>query len=74
MHIFITYFKYFSDSQLLKSDFHGAEIEVIGSRCFGLVGLKGVILKESFSTFTINDMQKPSKIRSNLSNILLIIS
>lgn len=63
----MTFFKYFSDSKVLKSDFHGAEIEVIGSRCFGLVGLKGVIIKESFSTFTVCDIHNPSKIKSNLS-------
>ena len=46
-------FKKFSDALLLKSDLHGVEIEVIKSKSYSLVGIKGIVLQENFSTFKI---------------------
>ena len=52
---------FISDAQLLKSDFHGAEIEVTKSKCFNLVGLKGTVIQETFSTFKIAKCSKAMK-------------
>ena len=55
-------YNYFdSDAQLLKSDFHGAEIEVTKSKCYSLVGLKGIVIQETFSTFKIIECFKSMK-------------
>ena len=53
-----------SDAQVLKSDFHGASVEVIRSRCFSLVGLKGVVIQETFSTFKVAVNSNETKIKS----------
>lgn len=50
----------FSDSHFLKSDFHGVEIEVTKSRCYSLIGLKGIIFKETFSTFLVCNFADPN--------------
>lgn len=56
---------FISDTQLLKSDFHGAEIEVTKSKCFSLVGLKGIVVQETFSTFKIVKCSKSMKSKGN---------
>jgi ribonuclease P protein subunit POP4 len=40
-------------SKLASADFHGAEIEVVRSRCFGRVGLKGIVVRDTKFTFVI---------------------
>lgn len=55
-----------SDVQLLKSDFHGVEMEVYKAKCFSFVGLKGIVIKETFSTFVMVDMKTKSKSFSKL--------
>ena len=39
--------------KILSADFHGAEIEVVRSRCVGRVGAKGLVVKDTRFTFTI---------------------
>ncbi len=68
-----------SDAQLLKSDFHGSEIEVIKSRCFTLVGLSGIVVQETFSTFKIVNQSKKnyitnSKMVYESSDLIILIS
>lgn len=48
-------------SKLVSADFHGAEIEVVRSRCGGRVGVKGIVVKDTKFTFVIvteNDVVK----------------
>ncbi|KAL1973675.1 hypothetical protein VTN31DRAFT_6310 [Thermomyces dupontii] len=40
-------------SKLVSADFHGAEIEVVRSRCAGRVGVKGIVVKDTKFTFVI---------------------
>ncbi|KAL5002038.1 hypothetical protein BDV10DRAFT_181731 [Aspergillus recurvatus] len=40
-------------SKLVSADFHGAEMEVIRSRCPGRVGLKGVVVRDTKFTFVV---------------------
>lgn len=38
---------------LASADFHGAEVEVVRSRCVGRVGLRGIVLKDTKFTFEL---------------------
>ena len=38
-------------SKLVSADFHGAELEVVRSRCMGRVGTKGIVVKDTKFTF-----------------------
>lgn len=40
-------------SRLASADFHGAEIEVVRSRCASRVGMKGIVVRDSKFTFVI---------------------
>lgn len=40
-------------SKLCSADFHGAELEVVRSRCVSRVGVKGIVVKDSKSVFEI---------------------
>lgn len=40
-------------SKLASADFHGAEIEVVRSRCAGRVGAKGIVVRDTKFTFVI---------------------
>ncbi|KOC69292.1 Ribonuclease P protein subunit p29, partial [Habropoda laboriosa] len=41
------------NQQLIKADFHGAEISVVGSKCPTLVGLRGIVIQDTKNTFRI---------------------
>ncbi|XP_076636604.1 ribonuclease P/MRP subunit POP4 isoform X1 [Colletes latitarsis] len=41
------------NQQLIKADFHGAEISVVGSKCPSLIGLHGIVIQDSKNTFRI---------------------
>ena len=41
------------NQQLIKADFHGAEISVLASKCPSLVGLSGIIIQDTKNTFRI---------------------
>ncbi|RDL39814.1 Uncharacterized protein BP5553_04154 [Venustampulla echinocandica] len=40
-------------AKLCSADFHGAEVEVVRSRCVGRVGTKGIVVKDSKFVFEI---------------------
>ncbi|PKX97391.1 RNase P/RNase MRP complex subunit [Aspergillus novofumigatus IBT 16806] len=40
-------------SKLVTADFHGAEIEVVRSRCAGRVGVKGIVARDTKFTFMV---------------------
>ncbi|EAW17681.1 RNase P/RNase MRP complex subunit [Aspergillus fischeri NRRL 181] len=40
-------------SKLVTADFHGAEVEVVRSRCAGRVGVKGIVARDTKFTFMI---------------------
>ena len=40
-------------SKLASADYHGAELTVVRSRCVGMVGLKGIVVKDTKFTFQI---------------------
>ena len=47
---------------LCSADYHGAEIEVVRSRCVGRVGLKGIVLKDTKFTFEVVTAEDKVKI------------
>lgn len=40
-------------AKLCSADFHGAELEVVRSRCVGRVGVKGIVVKDSKHVFEV---------------------
>ncbi|KAL4794530.1 hypothetical protein BDV19DRAFT_399340 [Aspergillus venezuelensis] len=40
-------------SKLVSADFHGAEMEVVRSRCAGRVGIKGIVVRDTKFTFVV---------------------
>lgn len=40
-------------SKLVSADFHGAEIEVVRSRCAGRVGMRGIVVRDTKFTFVV---------------------
>ena len=40
-------------SKLASADYHGAELAIVRSRCAGMVGLKGIVVKDTKFTFQI---------------------
>ena len=40
-------------AKLCSADFHGAEVEVVKSRCVGRVGLKGIVVKDTKFAFEV---------------------
>lgn len=40
-------------SKLAGADFHGAEVEVVRSKCASRVGLKGIVVRDTKFTFVI---------------------
>jgi ribonuclease P protein subunit POP4 len=44
---------YSHGSKLVTADYHGAEVEVVRSRCAGRVGSKGIVVRDNKFTFVI---------------------
>ena len=40
-------------SKLASADFHGAEVTVVRSRAIGMLGLKGIVVKDTRFTFQV---------------------
>lgn len=40
-------------SKLSSADFHGAEVEVVRSRCEGRVGVRGIVVRDTKFTFVV---------------------
>lgn len=51
-------------SKLASADYHGAEVTVVRSRCTGLVGLAGIIVRDTKFTFQI--ITKKNQLKSML--------
>ncbi|XP_033341902.2 ribonuclease P/MRP subunit POP4 [Megalopta genalis] len=41
------------NQQLMKADFHGSKISVVGSKCPSLIGLSGIVIQDTKNTFRI---------------------
>ena len=55
-------------SHLASADYHGAELAVVRSRCVGIVGLKGIVIKDTKFTFQIITEKNILKSISAVSN------
>ena len=51
-------------SQLVSADYHGAEVTVVRSRCVGMVGLAGIVVKDTLFTFQI--ITKKNELKSKI--------
>lgn len=40
-------------AKLVSADFHGAEVEVVRSRCASRVGVKGIVARDTKFTFEV---------------------
>lgn len=40
-------------SKLASADFHGAEVQVVRSRCQGRVGMRGIVVRDTKFTFVV---------------------
>lgn len=56
-----------TSGQIHKSDFHGAKIKVVQSKCSSLVGQKGIVIMETKETFNI--LSKDNILRGMQKNI-----
>ena len=54
-------------SKLASADFHGAEIAVVRSRCVGMLGLKGIVVRDTKFTFQV--VTQKNELKSKLSHI-----
>lgn len=59
-------------SKLASADFHGAQVEVVRSRCVGRVGTRGIVVKDTKFTFEIITRKNELKSTSFLSFFLLL--
>lgn len=53
-------------SKLASADYHGAELMVVRSRCVGLVGLAGIVVRDTKFTFQIITLKNELKSESLL--------
>lgn len=51
-------------SKLASADYHGAELEVVRSRCVGRVGSKGIVVRDSKFAFVLINKKNQCKSRS----------
>lgn len=49
-------------AKICSADFHGAEIEVVRSRCVSRVGVKGIVVRDSKGVFVV--VTKGDKVKS----------
>ncbi|KAK4690813.1 ribonuclease P protein subunit POP4, partial [Lecanoromycetidae sp. Uapishka_2] len=49
-------------SKLTSADYHGAEVKVVRSRCVGMVGLSGIVVRDTKFTFQV--ITKLNKLKS----------
>lgn len=57
-------------SKLASADYHGAELTVVRSKCTGLVGMAGIVVRDTKFTFQIitkrNELKSQSSYRSEM--------
>lgn len=58
-------------SMLASADFHGAELEVVRSRCVSRVGVKGIVVRDSKFTFVLVTPRDEVKSQCLLSPLFL---
>ena len=51
-------------SKLVSADYHGAELLVVRSRCVGMVGLQGIVVRDTKFTFQL--ITKQDQLKSEL--------
>ncbi|MCJ1463484.1 hypothetical protein MMC07_002092 [Pseudocyphellaria aurata] len=56
-------------SKLASADYHGAEVMVVRSRCTGLVGLQGIVVRDTKFTFQIITRKNQLKIVPKKHNV-----
>ena len=54
-------------NKLVSADFHGAQVIVVRSRCVGMVGLEGIVVRDTKFTFQV--ITKRNELKSELSCI-----
>lgn len=52
-------------SKLASADYHGAEVTVVRSRCVGMVGLAGIVVRDTKFTFQIITKKNELKSKSS---------
>lgn len=57
---------------LVSADFHGAEVEVVRSRCVSRVGLRGIVVRDTKFTFEI--ITKANELKSGLVCLLELVA
>ena len=55
-------------SKLVSADYHGAEVTVVRSRCVGMVGLTGIVVRDTKFTFQV--ITKKNELKSKNSGFL----
>ena len=58
-------------SKLASADYHGAEITVVRSKCIGMVGLEGIVVRDTKFTFQIITKKNVLKSVLTFSNIYI---
>lgn len=53
-------------SKLASADYHGAEVTVVRSKCMGMVGLAGIVVRDTKFTFQIVTKKNALKSKSSL--------
>lgn len=53
-------------SKLASAEYHGAEVTVVRSKCVGMVGLAGIVLRDTMFTFQI--VTKKNELKSKTSS------
>ena len=52
-------------SKLASADFHGAELQVVRSRCVGRVGTRGIVVRDTKFTFVVVTMKNELRSKSS---------
>ena len=52
-------------SKLASADYHGAEVTVVRSRCMGMVGLGGIVVRDTKFTFQV--VTRKNELKSKIS-------
>lgn len=48
-------------SKLTSADYHGAEVAVVRSRCTNMIGLRGIVVRDTKFTFQIINQENELK-------------
>ena len=59
-------------SKLTSADYHGAHMTIVRSRCVGMVGLNGIVVKDTKFTFQIITKKNELKSKFPACRILVL--